>query len=53
MRERYNVFIPMRDGTRLCADIFMPDGKGKATMSTYSQSVDRVFEPARIRWLVL
>jgi predicted acyl esterase len=28
MQERRDVFIPMRDGTRLCADVFLPDGDG-------------------------
>jgi uncharacterized protein len=43
MQEDRDVFIPMRDGARLCADVFRPDGSGRfpalLAMSPYGKEI--------------
>ena len=46
MRVEKNVFVTMRDGVRLCVDVYRPDAEGRFPallgMSPYSKDVQKL-----------
>jgi len=49
VRVNRNVFIPMRDGTKLCADVFLPEGEGPfpalVALSPYGKEIQTLQMP--------
>jgi predicted acyl esterase len=51
VKSEKNVYVPMRDGVRLCIDIYYPDAQGKfpalIAVSPYGKELQTLADPAR------